>query len=153
MTTRAVAQAALIAVATAGFYAQVGGLYTHAAQSTVFVNAYPLNAFDGPKVAVYADGGEGLKKGLGYTRQYSDSRFRVEVFGRNYDEAEAMSEWINDAWVDDMDTEPSVNTALQGYLRLTGGIKWLDLSEFAALEYERASNAYYRRRAILLVRY
>jgi hypothetical protein len=153
-TTAPVAQAARIYVAQQYFLSLASDpTYGVAYRTTVWMNTYPLNAFSGPRVAIYRNGGTNQDKGLGTIKQYRDPRFRIDLFGRNFAEAEQMCEAINNAFEIDYDffNPPSTPTAGQGYLRTQGGIKYLDMTEWQATNEERATGAYYRRIADAVV--
>lgn len=150
MTTVPTAQAALIHVAQTQFAANVndptwGALY----QLTRFVNYFPIDTkAGGALVAVYRIGGMAYPKGLGFTEQYRNPHFRVDCFGRTLDEADQCIEAVRGFWIADMlgGTSLTVPTGAvgSGYLRATGGIKFLEMGEARAAPWEKTGVMYRR---------
>lgn len=147
-STSTLAQAALISVAQGYFSANnADPTWGIVYRTTRFVNTFPINAFVGPKIAIYRAGGTSVEKGIGTVKAWSDIRFKVDIIGRNFGEAEQMCNAIWAAWETDFDyyIPNAAGVVGQGYLKAVGGIKLINLTEFQTMDSERQSGAYFRR--------
>ena len=147
--TATVAQTALLYVGRQTYLGLAAdATYGTAYLTTQWTNVYPLNSFDGPKVAIYRNGGIVKEQGIGTVKQWRDVRFRVDLFGRNFGEAEQMLATLFSAWEVDFDCTPAnliTPTVGQGYLRIAGGIKYMAFSEPRTMADERSSQSFFRR--------
>jgi hypothetical protein len=151
MTTLTTAIAALTAVGQTYFASlssdpTYGNMYAQAR----WVNAWLPDTFNWPTIALYEMGGNTESQGLGFVSEWRYSRLRLDVFMGTPEYARQAFEALRAIWITDFDTTPSVNVAGQGYLRLTGGIKNLNISESRALSWEK-SQVQYRRNADVLI--
>ncbi len=153
MSDLTTAIAALTQVGRASFQALAGDpdfgvMY----DTTQWINSWPVDAFNWPLIAIYRNGGFVERQGLGTAKQWRRARLRVDIFGRNYDEVEKAMEALRAFWIADRNYSP-VNTAGvvgQGYLRVVGGIKWLEMGESQALPWEK-TGIQFRRLADVII--
>lgn len=138
MTTPDVAQAALIHVGQVQFAANANDpTYGVMYQTTRWLDMFPVDTFNWPTVAIYRLSGQAVTQGLGFSTQHRYPVFRVDVFGRNKAEADKAIEALRLFWIADFDFLSPTGAVGQGYLRLTGGIKTLDIGEARAAPWEK----------------
>lgn len=151
MTTLTTALAALTTVGQTYFASLVSdATYDNMYAQTRWAMAWLPDTFNWPTIALYEMGGNADSQGLGNVKAWRFSRLRLDVFMGNADNARQAFEALRSIWIADFNTSPAVNVVGQGYLRLTGGIKNLNISESRALSWEK-SQVQYRRNADVLI--
>jgi hypothetical protein len=134
------AQAALLAVAQATFALSANvndATYGAMFQTTRFINTWPVDSFQQPLVSLYLSSGQSQWSGLGYNKQWTFQRLKLNIFGRNQGEVDKAESTIESCWISDLDFENGNGTVGQQYLRLVGGIKSINMSPPQALLWER----------------
>ncbi len=145
--------AALIKVGKDSFAANTGDpTFGQMYEITRWADTWQPDTFNWPTVAIYRAGGTAFAQGLGTAKQWRYPILRVDIFARNYAEAEKSMEALRTFWIADRDYTP-VNVAGvvgQGYLRVVGKIKWIEIGEARALAWEK-SGVQFRRLADIRV--
>lgn len=121
--------------------------YANLYGQTRFMNTYPLGQFDGNVVALYRAGGTQLSQGVGTVKQYWDSRLRIDVRMRNFAEGEQACLALWQALEADYDYMPANAAGVvgQGYMKVKGLIKYMEIAPWQTVGDERISGSVFRR--------
>lgn len=97
----------------------------------------PFGHFEGQNaIYLYKTGGQTLQQGLGTVKEWRYSRIRLDILCDTYANAEQTFEFLRTAWITDFNNSPAVNAVGTGYLRLTGGIKNIQIGESQSAPWE-----------------
>lgn len=90
----------------------------------------PFGEFDGINtVYLYITGGPNTSKGLGTVDQIRNPRVRIDILTNSYANSMQVFERLRQAWQDDYNYYLPDGSAGKGYLRVTGRIKNMEISE------------------------
>jgi len=145
MTTLTTAIAALQTVVVTSFAAQGAPMNT-----AEVITQSPFDIYKQVNtVYIYPNGGQDMATGLGYVNQYRDPRLTVEIMAGTYANAEALTEALRLAWINDFNVENGSGAVGSGYLRAQG-IKNLEIGLFAAAPWDDRGLVFRRKSFVIL---
>jgi hypothetical protein len=148
MTTLSTTLAALLDVAKFNFLANQSDVtYGQLYANMLWFNTWPWD--EGlqdtfPRIHIYANAGTVQNQGLGTVKAWRHPRVRVEVFANKFGDAMQAFEQLRVAWIADFNTLNGNGLKGQGYLRQTGGIKYIEIGEHSAADWEKRLLVYRR---------
>lgn len=127
MSTLQTANDALLNVAQTYIKAQTGdatwgNLYT----AVRFRDVWPYDTYDWPTITVFEIGGKPQAQGLGTIKQWRHQILRVDAMCGRLKDSRQLLEQVRTAWINDINFTPETGSVGKGYLRQTGGIKYLE---------------------------
>lgn len=134
MSTLPVAIDALVKVAHDNFIAAGGSLLPN----IVWEKTWPFGVYrdNFPTIFLYPLTGRTANKGLGTVTQWRMPNLRSEVFANTYADTVLMFEQLRTAWITDFNAWTGPFAPGQGYLRNTGGIKYIEIGESRSTDWE-----------------